>query len=404
MSTFDEMKAKPASTLKGGLRLSWEKEEAKFAKTMPYFLSLLYKYRAEEKEILYVFKPDLPVEKQQQEKNLVGKEGKNQNTVESNSVRGLSQIGSPTIQPDSEVQMNTPASDPLDDILGISEKPDTSKPKEDSDPFDLDSTSSCSPIPATPHIDKLDEEVRTQMGAVAAELKASRKPDLPAIPKMRVDNKEGELDQEKFAKVIDTANRMLEKLPDIDLDTIIKVLPEYAVTWEVDHLRERPNILTDKLLEIQAKRDSLFASSYHVIPVFHAMKKAADYIVDAGVDCSSASNKEKRQAQILMATSDFWVRYAKVVSTKEAIDYSHQHLEGQYECISRLISLLQLQNKIGDINRGALPFEPDPEPPKPEQSQAPVPVNPSKHKELETFDPTKKVVQAEHSGTQEVEF
>ena len=340
------------------------------------------------------------------------------------------------MQPESEFEEPMPTTpstakdDILDDILGISEtkaepkarsQPTPTNPvgvmaaKEDGDIFDVDTTPKPAPLqPAEPPRTKdLDTEISAQMGAVAAEVKESKKAD--PVPKTKADTKGGEFDNERFAKVLATVDRMLERLVNVDLDYLLVSLKDYSVTWDVDHLRERPNVVTDKLLEIQAKRTSLFAVTYHVIPVYYAMKRAADYITDAGIECSTASNREKRQAQVLFATADFWVRFARVVSTKEAIDYTIKHLDQQYECISRLISGWQVQNKIGEISRGALPFEPDgsfqpqqPQAPAPsvptQQPVAPQGLNNDKFRQLETFDPTKRQQQVSISGTTEVDF
>ena len=47
----------------------------------------------------------------------------------------------------------------------------------------------------------------------------------------------------------------------------------------------------------------------------------------------------------------------KVLRTNETAEATFKHLEGQYECISRLITCVQ--NKIGEISRGEKPWDPN---------------------------------------------
>ena len=431
MSDWDEMRPHP-KVITGGLRKNWDEEERVFASVAPLFSRKIAPANTRQREVLYVFESE-PEPVKLAEKSLenpAAEAGKPKNFVESSIVGGHHKIGPPTMQPESESEEpmsttpNTPKDDILDDILGVSET--KAEPKVASSPtparadgadvFDFDT----SPKPAAlqsadpPKAKDLDTEISAQMSAVAAEVRASKKSE--SAPKMKTETKEGEFDNEKFAKVLATVDRMLERTVNVDLDYLLATLKDYVVTWEVDHLRERPNVVTDKMLDIQAKRTSLFAVTYHVIPAYYAMKHAADYITDAGIECSTASNREKRQAQVLFATADFWVRFAKVVSTKETIDYTIKLLDQQYECVSRLISGWQVQNKIGEISRSGLPFEPSVEPQQPQQMQAPAPSAPTqrpvapqgltsdKFKQLESFDPTKKQQQVSISGTMEVDF
>jgi hypothetical protein len=151
---------------------------------------------------------------------------------------------------------------------------------------------------------------------------------------------------------------MLARLPDFDLDSLMNTLGEYSVNLDLDYLRENPHILSDRLLEIQAKRDALFAATLRLTPLVSSMKSAYNYYMDVGISCSTESSKDKRMSQIMKAIPQFLVRFSDVNRTKESVDHTFQHLEGQYECISRLITVYQIKNKVGDISRGAMPYVP----------------------------------------------
>ena len=183
----------------------------------------------------------------------------------------------------------------------------------------------------------------------------------------------------------------------------------------LDHMRERHNILNSKLVEIQGKRDSLYPVMLRIAPVEVAMKHAGEYIESAGMDCSSGSSREKRLAHVMTAIPEFWIRNAKVKRTAAAVEVAFKHLEGQYECISRLITALQIKAKIGEISRGENLFEDKSVSEQPRENEqaakaivAEQPVQPGdaeKYAALDRFDPTRAVASNGPSGgTRQVDF
>jgi hypothetical protein len=152
---------------------------------------------------------------------------------------------------------------------------------------------------------------------------------------------------------------------------------------DMDYLRGNPNVLTEKLLEIQSKRDSLYVNTLRLTPLSASFKHAGEYLIEAGIICTDASSKEKRESQVKNALPEFWVRNSYVSRTKTQVDRAFEQLAWQFDTISRLITIAQMNNKIGNIARGELPFEPkeevpfDPpytESPKPEAKQQNTPV------------------------------
>ena len=163
-------------------------------------------------------------------------------------------------------------------------------------------------------------------------------------------------DEIAFQKISNTAERMLAGLPDVDLQTIMDSMGTYSVCLDLDHLRQNQSVLTDKMCEIQAKRDELHTRTLYLCPLYFSMKSASDYYCDAGIVCSLASSKEKRVAEIKIRIPEFWKRYSDVIRTKEIIEKTALHLDRQYECISRLITGFQMKNQVKEISRGEMPF------------------------------------------------
>jgi hypothetical protein len=164
-------------------------------------------------------------------------------------------------------------------------------------------------------------------------------------------------DQAVFEKINSTAHEMLHWLPNDDIGHLSSQISEYAVAIDLDHLREHPTILSDKLMEIQSKRDGLYTQTIRWRPVFTATKHAEKYILSAGMIATKAGSADKRQAQIRAAIPAFWKRHSDLLSLESTIQQTHEHLCGWYECLSRLISSMQINNKIGEISRGEMPFD-----------------------------------------------
>lgn len=165
-------------------------------------------------------------------------------------------------------------------------------------------------------------------------------------------------DADRFEHVKATVAEMLEGCPDIDLDRLLNALSEYSVSLDLDYLRENPHVLTDKLLEIQAKRDTLHAQILRLSPLVVSMRHASEYFNSVGVTCSTASSREKRLAQVNFIISDFLIRLSKVDRTNTSVEHTFKHLADQYELCSRLITGYQIKTKIGEISRGEMPFDP----------------------------------------------
>lgn len=210
----------------------------------------------------------------------------------------------------------------------------------------------------------LYDPVNDPEGAALADSYIQKKAEKAAKAEtQRMAGKVDGFDYDAFQEVIETANEMLAGLPEFDLDSLLNSLGEYSVSLDLDYLRENPHILSDRLLEIQAKRDSLFVATLRLTPLIATMKSAYNYYENVGVTCSTESSREKRLAQMMKSIPQFLIRYAHVERTQAAVDQTFQHLEGQYECISRLITAYQIKNKVGEISRGAMPYAPTEEVP-----------------------------------------
>lgn len=161
---------------------------------------------------------------------------------------------------------------------------------------------------------------------------------------------------EEFKPIQDTVNELLASTKKADLDLIVNELPNYAVEMSLDSFRKNPDILSDKIIQVQAKQDSLHALMMMIGPELSTLIEAWDYIDKVGQNFSNASNREKRAAQAKILMKDLWERFVMVKRVHQSLDKAYKHLESQFNMLSRLITCSQDRNR--EVSRGAVPFEP----------------------------------------------
>lgn len=340
------MRIQPKPKLESSLRYDWAAEEKRFAENLPAFhesIGISKKIGTEE---------HIPEE-------LVGKEKKSDKSVqgtdstpvEFKSVRAL-QCDVPTLQPP-QPEQKVP-NDPFDDFLSSP----TQKPNNSCDDlFDVQVKQIAFPPPEQPA-----ESPVVQTAAPKDAVPSN------AIPPNNVDNLIGELgisgddaeglNVERFGRIKRACDQMMDNIPRLDIDSLLaNDMSDYSVDLAYDHLREDPKTSTDKLVAVQAKRDALSPWYSKLAQVASQMRRAEDYLIKAGIACSSRSSRELREAHIRSMLPDFWVRLAKLEGLEERVKRTMDNLESQYECISRVITSWQIRSKMNDIARPELPWE-----------------------------------------------
>jgi hypothetical protein len=369
---FDDIVVKPVE--KKYVQTDWSAEEQSFKTNHPAFLEKIKSVNVLQ-EPLYEYQPDPTPEEKNSEKNLKNQQEVRTLAVESDIVRGPN-CGSSSLQPPQPAQLELRVS--TDDIFDVSpSKPNISASSVSDDPFDLGPAPS--PIPAsnneaakpadkkpttklqqpsapptqaTPAVQKPVEEVKS---AASSPVKQA---EPLCVPAKSEDVLEG-FNFQKFEEVRQTAYRMYQRLPNVDLEAIMAELPNLGVTIIRDRysIADDPIQLAQKMFEIQSKRDHLYDLTVYLTPLVTAMEHACDFLTKVAVDCSTASSREKRLAQVKMVTMDFWDRYAEIDSTNKSVQTTFKRLADDYEMVSRVVTLLQIKLKINEIARGESMFD-----------------------------------------------
>lgn len=229
----------------------------------------------------------------------------------------------------------------------------TKKSEKTTEDFVLPTTSKKTPAKTEPEPTVTTTTATTTMAAVSIPEKTETKSYLESNS---MSAPEG-FDEARFRGIYDVANEMLDVLR-IEEDAIflVKNIADYSADIDFEN-KDDPSALSDKLQEVQAKRNALYTVRAKIMPAIIAAEKAEEWLLSAGMDCSHAKSADKRESQIRCAAPEFFKHLAKIKTIEARIKVIHEHLNGQYECVSRIITVWQEKNKISEISRSEVPFD-----------------------------------------------
>jgi hypothetical protein len=162
-------------------------------------------------------------------------------------------------------------------------------------------------------------------------------------------------DEEGFKKIISNISRNIEGVDrSIDLKRAEKTLDEYKVSLDLDS-SDRLGSLGDKMAQVQAQMDSIRLPLSKLTAWGNAIEKCWKYIESVGVLFSSASSREKRDAQVKLVFGDLWIEYATVTRVRDSYQEQLEALQVQWNTLSRLITHdMSVRNTIRGISAGEL--------------------------------------------------
>lgn len=164
-------------------------------------------------------------------------------------------------------------------------------------------------------------------------------------------------DFDGYKSVQVTVERMMSKVTRIDLEHLSDQLDEYEVELDLDSEREIPDIVRNKMIEVQAKLDSVGQILKRLVPYAEAVEEAWDYVKDTGILYAQASSREKRVAQVKLVEKARWQEYAESSRLKKSYENRFKELRQQWETLSRLITADQNRTLyLKNVQRGELPL------------------------------------------------
>lgn len=345
----------PALTTRFSLKTDWSVEEKSFVENHPAFVEGI---KCANKEALVEIKKEIiPTESHAVSEDAktsveIKCEVKKEDVAASVESAFVGDKTSPTKIPDEPKESAVPSTDPFDDVFDSLPKEQKPEPK-------------AAPVAVVaPSVEILPNQTEKPKKAEKAKAPEKTEELLPL---------QSGFSTEQFAQVQTVINRILANITQIDLDIIQKQLPEYAVELTLDHYRENPRNIDEKIAEIKKNQDGIQSIRRQLFPLNDKVKIAWEYASKVGIMCSTASSAEKRLGQVMLHCEEIYLRYSKVKSLLEQCEQEYEHLQSQYEACSRLVSFYTSMSPHGMPTNGNYNGSSNFAPP-PVQAQVPTPV------------------------------
>ncbi len=143
-----------------------------------------------------------------------------------------------------------------------------------------------------------------------------------------------------------------KKLPKVDYEKIYKEIAELTI-------RSCPTptlqVLNQELQRVQAAKERVTEIMTDLLESFLLKKRAVDILKDSWIIFSFESSADKRKGDAAFRLSDFDMDFTQVEAVLKAATHIAKNLDSLQENLSRRITIFQLQLKLHDIGRGALP-------------------------------------------------
>jgi hypothetical protein len=311
---FNDIKPKKDTT-QLFFQTDWSEEEREFEESLPYFLKSI------EEANPVVRRP-----KKGEEKNIEKTQEENEDELIIKSSSKSTQQGQAKIPRENQVTDD----EFLADFFGEEQSASTAVPAEPE--------ADAAPKPTTKAPEPVEEE---------DPFKASPASDFPPKEEQAPVAEGSDPLLEGFdvdlynERVKPTIDRILSKIPAIDVDASRGLLPEYGLRLDIDRYREDPDKIADLMVKAQSFKDSVMT---HIIALGQAkelVKRAMDFALTNGAQCSKGSNATKREAHVQFVASDLYERQAEVVALHGAYEKTFGALSSQSDLLSRLLTTHQ---------------------------------------------------------------
>ena len=156
----------------------------------------------------------------------------------------------------------------------------------------------------------------------------------------------------EFLELITRVKTQYDNLPLLDYDSMYKEMTDLTV-------RSCPTptlqIINQELQKVQAAKERLSEIMVDIIKCHSLKKRIVDILSESWGNFSSEKSADKRKGDSVFRLSDFDMDFGRVDASLRVATQISRNLESLQENLSRRITIFQLQLKLHDIGRGALP-------------------------------------------------
>jgi len=155
-----------------------------------------------------------------------------------------------------------------------------------------------------------------------------------------------------YLNIVKRMQNQYEKMPFLDYDKIYSELSDLSIkSTPTPTLQD----LNDEIQKVQSAKDRL--SEIFVMTLRnHTFKcRALDVLRDTWGRFSSENSADKRRGDAAFRLSEFEEDFANVEALLKSCYHILKTLDSLHESLSRRITVIQLQLKLHDFGRGALP-------------------------------------------------
>ena len=157
---------------------------------------------------------------------------------------------------------------------------------------------------------------------------------------------------ESYQEVVDRMVFQYKALPELDYDAIYNELKNLAVKSCPCPTLQVLNLEFEK---VQAAKDRLSEIFIGLLRCHSFKKRAVDILRDSWSRFSLESSADKRKGDAAYRLSDFERDFAQTDSALKSCLHVLRNLDSLSDTLSRRVTVIQLQLKLHDVGRGALP-------------------------------------------------
>lgn len=203
-------------------------------------------------------------------------------------------------------------------------------------------------------LDKKEEFKKEELKKEAISVVPNSENDNTVIGKVNEDFPKliGESYPKDYMEMYERIIYQYTKLPTINYDAIYKELSGLTIkSCPTPTLQ----VINQELQRVQAAKERLSEIMTDILQAYTLKKRAVDILSESWCYFTTAKSADARKGDAVFRLSDFDMDFAKTDALLKTTSHIAKNLDNFQENLSRRITIFQLQLKLHDMGRGALP-------------------------------------------------